>query len=475
MAANGGSPSDAAWDDIGHVARIAAEHGPDMLVVADPAGVIRFVGRAAERILGIDPRRHPEAHILHFVHPDDGAAVLAAVTQSTERPGYHQPVRVRVRRSDDGWVDCEVNSQTVPGPDGIWSIMSIRGLGDRDVINDRRAALQQLIQVASLECARVRWFEVDEVVEHLLRSMAGILGAREVELAWADNEDEPRAPLTLGAHWSARPDDGWAPSDAAAVGALFETLCPEEQVWGTTICVIDDLGAVPRSVTAKRYLDAGMDSAVELCLSPNHPRALVRLGFQGGPRRWDAHNSDVVMLLTTTVMSTLRRCQAEERLHERARRDPLTGLFNRHELYRSLNTWIAAAREGGRIGVLYCDLDRFKHTNDVFGHGLGDEMLCAVARALEDSVREGDVVARFGGDEFVAVCRDLDSPGQLDAIVRRVEQCVAATRVRDVQARLSIGSAVWAPDLTADDLIGAADDAMYRAKRAHNGAPAEHA
>jgi diguanylate cyclase (GGDEF)-like protein/PAS domain S-box-containing protein len=454
------------WEDPRQLARLAAEHGPDMLVVADPKGVLRFVGRAAERILGIDPRRHPEAHLLHYVHPDDGTAVLSTIEHASRRPGYHQPVMVRVRRADDGWVDCEANCQTVAGPGGMWAILSIRGVRDRSQIDERRAAIERLIQTASLECARVRWFEADDVVEHLLRSLAGLLGAREIELAWVRDERDPLGVLTLGAHWMARVDEAWAGGGPPELGSTFEPL--SDQVSAPTSSVIDVVGqqAGSPSATAKRYLHVGLTSAVELRLSPGMRSAVLRLGFAGEPERWDSHNADVVMLIATIVMSTLRRCQAEERLNERARRDPLTGLLNRDELYKSLAQEVASPQRGGRVGVLYVDVDHFKLLNDRYGHAVGDEVLRGVAGALEDAVRDGDVVARMGGDEFVAVCCDLESEENLIAVGRRLSERVAELRTRGVAVKVSVGRAVWTPELSPDDLIGLADADMYRVKRA---------
>lgn len=461
----GASEGRAAVGNARRLARLAAEHGPDMLVVVDPAGVIRFVGRSADRILGIDPRRHPDAHLLQFVHPDDRAAVLATIDHVRRRPGYHKPVMVRVRRADDGWVDCEANCQTIESIDGIWAIMSIRGVRDRNQVDERRAALERLIRTASLECARVRWFEADDVVEHLLRSLGGVLGAREIELAWVADEGDPRSGLVLGAHWAAMAEDAWGRSEPPSLGSAFGTLsdeasAPQVNLIDVVECTSPSLGPV-----AKHLLGSGLHWAVELRLSPGLRSAVMRLGFESFPERWDSHNADVVMILATTMMSTLRRCQAEELLNERARRDPLTGLLNREEFYRSLASWMGSSRQRGRIGVLYLDVDDFKRLNDDNGHAAGDALLRGVAKAMEDSVREGDVVARMGGDEFVAVCRDLDRPEQLDSIARRVADRVERLDVASRPVVVSIGSVVWDDESDADELVGAADAAMYRQKR----------
>ena len=98
----------------------------------------------------------------------------------------------------------------------------------------------------------------------------------------------------------------------------------------------------------------------------------------------------------------------EEKLHHIAHHDSLTGLPNRFSLSGRIQQALALARrEGGRIALLFIDLDRFKLVNDTLGHHVGDELLIEVARRLQDSIRDSDVVARLGGDEFVIMLADL--------------------------------------------------------------------
>ena len=99
------------------------------------------------------------------------------------------------------------------------------------------------------------------------------------------------------------------------------------------------------------------------------------------------------------------RKQLEEQLEHEATHDPLTGLPNRL-LFRRLAEQDAAraARQGSRVGIVYLDLDGFKHINDTFGHAAGDELLVRVAERLRGSIRAGDSVARLGGDEFALLC-----------------------------------------------------------------------
>lgn len=457
-------PIDPTW---GELAAFAATHGPDMLVILDPTWQVRYVSDAAEKILEMSPGGR-SAHLLHYVHPADAASIISALDALGGASDYHAPVSVRIRTGRDDWMICEVASNAMDGPGGTWMVLSVRQVEERDDLADRQAILRQLIHFSSVEFARTRWYDVDEVSQHLLRSLCGVFGASVVEIAWSD-EDE--GPLTLEACWSAQPDDGWTPNRLCAPGTLFEEINTPGPVVKSGAWSCDDLESLEPTEGAKRFIDAGLDSVVELRLSPDRPRAVLRLGFANGLGSWDEINTEPVSLLGLLVLSSLRRCRLEAALSERARRDSLTGVLNRGEFYQQLELCIASAHQVGRVGVLYCDVDHFKVTNDNHGHAAGDEVLRAVADAVRVSVREGDEVARVGGDEFVALCRGLESPAQLEAVKQRVADRLSGLEFAGGSVSLSIGSAVLAEGQDADALVGAADAAMYRAKFQHRTRP----
>ena len=158
-----------------------------------------------------------------------------------------------------------------------------------------------------------------------------------------------------------------------------------------------------------------------------------------------------------------------------ATHDALTDLPNRNALFERLDDALARAKETDTVvGVLFLDLNRFKAINDSMGHEAGDELLRIVAERLLSSVRGSDVVARFGGDEFVVVVRDLLNERSVLAVVEQI------LRAFDKQVSLfggsqvistSIGVAIARPDddRRSEDLVRDADAAMYRAKRSRSG------
>jgi diguanylate cyclase (GGDEF)-like protein/PAS domain S-box-containing protein len=153
----------------------------------------------------------------------------------------------------------------------------------------------------------------------------------------------------------------------------------------------------------------------------------------------------------------------EEQLHVRAQTDLLTGVANRGALFDALR---ARLEEGPGCALLFCDLDHFKSVNDEHGHAVGDALLAETARRMTELARPDDLVARFGGDEFVILCADWEQC-DLQALAERVGEAV---RVPFAGPRgplfvgVSVGVAVGRVGDTADDVIGRADRAMYGVK-----------
>jgi diguanylate cyclase (GGDEF)-like protein len=174
----------------------------------------------------------------------------------------------------------------------------------------------------------------------------------------------------------------------------------------------------------------------------------------------------VALMLLTLVLTRplLRAFRWTEEQASEARIDALTGLANRRAVEEILAAEIARAqRFSHQLAVVLLDLDRFKEINDSFGHAAGDVMLRAVSRLLTSLARQGDTVARWGGEEFVVVLPETDLPGA-QRFAERLRRTIEAHTVGDMQTSTSCGVATMLPDDTVDELIGAADQALYRAK-----------
>lgn len=297
-------------------------------------------------------------------------------------------------------------------------------------------------------------------------------------------------------------DAAGRPATDAIVSGLLEAI-------GDQTAIIDEHGRVVRCNRAWREAPAGQSDVVERSpVGTDYPSALnfqgsraARIAAQGvravllgslpsfqsdydtGTQTGDRSFSLTVAPLPSGgavvrhVDISFRKHLQRELAH-RATHDSLTGLPNRMVMMDRLSQALArAARTGSRVGLLFCDVDRFKQINDVRGHIVGDHVLSVVADRLQRAVGQSDVVARFGGDEFVVLLESVDSPESACTVARSLQQ--AATQpIRldgdDLDLGLTIGVTTHdghteEPGQLISRLLAHADSAMYTAKASGRG------
>lgn len=277
---------------------------------------------------------------------------------------------------------------------------------------------------------------------------------------------------------------------------------PGKEVLGLVSERLATLGGSGLAELAHRDDRAAVDEAVAKATTVADGQVVqvqYRARHADGPWRWLSQRLTPFRRdgggQVTEVLSVVRDVtdvvDAQDRLVHAARHDYLTGLANRALLVERLETALRRSRRDRReMAVLFCDLDGFKNVNDLGGHAAGDVVLTEVARRLVAVVRDGDVVARIGGDEFVIVVEpwnrsvagsDVMAPSQSG---RDLAHRVAQRVVEAVRRPVAVGGNSYAitgsvgiayatvggepdgtPPLTADEILHRADMAMYRAKQ----------
>ncbi|MDX1442714.1 MAG: GGDEF domain-containing protein [Gammaproteobacteria bacterium] len=182
----------------------------------------------------------------------------------------------------------------------------------------------------------------------------------------------------------------------------------------------------------------------------------------------------IILIMLALEFLHWRMYMYRHELTRRAQHDELTGLPNRrHFIDMASRLHAAAPRQNVPVSVFYIDLDRFKEVNDEFGHDAGDNVLRHVANVLEDSLRRNDVVARMGGEEFVAWLHDTDHETACH-VAERVRKALETQKIpinsSDITVELtaSIGVATCAQPTHSpgmlEELLARADEALYEAK-----------
>ena len=182
----------------------------------------------------------------------------------------------------------------------------------------------------------------------------------------------------------------------------------------------------------------------------------------------------IIQMRQSLLVLTRKLDSANQELKRLTSLDGLTGIPNRRHFDEVLDReWRRAMRQGDELSILMCDIDFFKLYNDTFGHQAGDECLCKVAQALTASMdRGGDLLARYGGEEFVAVLpgTSLSGASHVAAQMRKAINELAlehpGSPVGHVTASFGVASAVAMPETNPQNIVGAADRALYKAKNA---------
>lgn len=246
---------------------------------------------------------------------------------------------------------------------------------------------------------------------------------------------------------------------------LILGITPEELVGTITFEHIhpEDVAAIEKKF--KRIFESSHISNFEYRIQMGDKRWLWVESNLKAVKNSDGHIYQII----SSTRDISRRKIVENRLRQMAYTDHLTGLTNRRIFQQIGRKALASAkRKSEMAAIMYLDGDHFKDVNDRFGHAIGDEVLILLGERLKQSVREEDVVARIGGDEFAIMIQDIESREAVETVAKRIIQNVMRpykVEGNTIDMTMSIGISIFPTHgITMDQLLNRADQALYEAK-----------
>jgi diguanylate cyclase (GGDEF)-like protein/PAS domain S-box-containing protein len=395
----------------------------DIITVLDADARTLYTSPAAAEMLGYEEGSRLGQSPFELIHPDDRLRAAEAFDALVRDPNRAARVEFRLQHADGSWRCLSaVGANHLDDPEVGGIVINASDVTQEAETKEALRESEERYRLLVERCPDLIAVHQEGVVTYVNPAGVRMLGA--------DSADE----LTgRPAHDYVHPDD--------------------HPVLDARIAAIRGGGDAGLAEIRLVRLDGGVVD-VEAVTVP--------VTFRGG-------RASQVMARDITDRKRAERALAHQALH-----DHLTGLPNRVLLHDRLGLALArCARSGGHVAVVFLDLDRFKVVNDSLGHDTGDRVLRAVSARITNVLRPADTLARFGGDEFVVVCDEIDGPAEATRIARRILDALADP-VDEADGGVHVGASVGVAlargeDATAEHLVRDADAAMYRAKERGRG------
>jgi diguanylate cyclase (GGDEF)-like protein/PAS domain S-box-containing protein len=443
------------------------QHMPDVLVVVDGGGGLLYSSPSASRLVGVDRAAPVGSSVLDRVHPEDRKCAAKALAEVAGRPGTGTRVLLRLLGPGGEWVPYEARLDNLLEEPSVGGIVIVA----RDVVEQQQReratkagsrVLELIAGGASLDdvlAAVARWVE---------RALPGVRCA--VLLLDADGPEpvlrdvaSPSLPAAFRHAVDRLPVTSTSSPCAVALSGAEPVLVAD---------LLADQQWAPMHETARTI---GVRSCWSFPVtSPATGAMLGTFALYGDePGLPDERTTAIVSRASHMLGIAFDRERLVGTLEHQARHDGLTGLPNRFRLLETLAAGLTRSGDGEPPPlVVFLDLDRLKVINDSLGHEHGDVLLADVARRLRAAVDPTDLVARFGGDEFVVVSTVARTAEGVRAYAQAILDVVSEPVVlagRRISMAASAGVVLATSEQTPTEVIRDADIAMYRAKHRGGG------
>jgi len=409
----------------------------DVVTSFDEEGIIIFISPAI-RSFGYEPDELIGTQVWNLVHPDDLDRSVAQITEQFEEQRVPRPLEYRAITADGELRHIEAIATNLLGEPGVNAVV----VDARDVTERKVAEMLAASQSSVLE-----EIAAGKPLADVLRHVAAMV------------EEQVSAQCTIA---------------VTAVG-------------NNRLIVLAD---GPRERDHESTGDGAGWSRQVMSSDGFSSLGEVRLRFPS--TRFATEREQLVADVAASLATiAVERDFAKARLAHQAQHDTLTGLANRQVFLETMEAALTSARDHETLAVLFIDLDGFKEVNDGLGHHVGDQVLIALGHRLAGALRKHDVIARFGGDEFVALCRVDGTDHALHLAGRVLDRVrepisIGSHRVRlDASIGITLASLLaddgphWTENsawvqAAADELLKQADAAMYHAKQSGGGRASLH-
>lgn len=437
---------------------------------------------------GLDPEDLAETAdpLFAILHQDDTDDLEESIRESAHALTPWQ-YRARMHMWDNGYQWFEALSRPERQPDGstLWcgqfhNIQHYKvleqELRESESEYSFQAGFQRLVARLSTEFINLGFGTIDECIDELLKSVGEFFSMDRAYL-YAFNEDYTA--ITKTHQWCRDGVPSLVDEDQTVSIDAYHWWRKQllEMVQSNQVAHVEDVSDTPPDVAViqAQSVSISSDAASVFCVPVRAKGDVV--GFLGldslAPREWRRDLHDLLVIVSSLLSGALERNLLEEQLLSQSIRDPMTGLHNRRYLMPRLSELVERAeRYDENFTIAMLDIDHFKQINDSVGHLGGDFVLRRFADILEDLIRATDVVARFGGEEFMVVF-----PGtEQSAVKQMIGRILAAVRNgsfvfegRSIPVTVSAGVAsVRERDdrmISVDAVIGRADHRLYLAKQ----------